>query len=161
MEHVNYFAPEGEDRFETPSFRRSNAFAAVAKECRAVREAVGINEIHNFGKYLVSGVNAVSWLERIMANTVPPVGKMRLTAMLSPKGKIIGDFTMMRLAEEVVQLTASYSAQAFHMRWFLQHQEDGVSIENISTKRIGFQIAGIANPRNGDRDVTDGHLVNA
>ena len=28
------------------------------------------------------------------------------------------------------------------MRWFLQHQEDGVSIENISTKRIGFQIAG-------------------
>ena len=46
---------EGEPLYETPSFRRSNAFAATAEECRAVREAVGINEIHNFGKYLVTG----------------------------------------------------------------------------------------------------------
>ena len=142
MEHVNYFARPGEARFETPSFRRSNAFDTVGEECRAVRGAVGLNEIHNFGKYRVSGPNAVDWLNRIMANRVPDVGRMALTAMLSPKGKIIGDFTMMRLAGDVVQLTASYSAQAFHMRWFLQHQEDGVSIENISKKLLGFQIAG-------------------
>lgn len=142
MEHANYFAPEGEPRHEEPTFRRSNAFDIVGAECRAVREAVGINEIHNFGKYLVSGVRAVDWLNRIMANRVPEQGRMALTAMLSPKGKIIGDFTMMRLGPETVQLTASYSAQAFHMRWFWQHQEDGVSIENISKKRLGFQIAG-------------------
>ena len=55
LEHVNWFAPEGEPAFEQPSFRRSNAFEPVAAECRAVREAVGINEIHNFGKYLVEG----------------------------------------------------------------------------------------------------------
>ena len=142
MEHVNYFAPEGEPRFETPSFRRSNAFDTVGEECRAVREAVGINEIHNFGKYLISGPNAVAWLDRIMANRVPDVGRIALTAMLSERGKIIGDFTMMRLDVDKVQLTASYSAQAFHMRWFLQHQELGVTIKNISKSRIGFQIAG-------------------
>ncbi|MEL7117384.1 MAG: FAD-dependent oxidoreductase [Pseudomonadota bacterium] len=116
MEAVNYFAPEGEERIETPTFRRSNAFKTVAEEVNAVRTAVGINEIHNFGKYRISGPNAVNWLERIMANRVPDVGKMKLTAMLSPKGKIIGDFTMMRLAVEEVQLTASYGAQDFHMR---------------------------------------------
>jgi len=142
MEHVNYFAPKGEPRFEDPSFRRSNAFATVGAECRAVREAVGINEIHNFGKYLITGPNAVDWLNRIMANRVPEVGRMALTAMLSPRGKIIGDFTMMRLDAEKVQLTASFAAQGFHMRWFLKHQEDGVSIENISKKLLGFQIAG-------------------
>ncbi len=142
MEHVNYFAPDGAGRFEVPSFRRSNAFETVGAECRAVREAVGINEIHNFGKYLVRGPKAVEWLGQIMANRVPEEGRMALTAMLSPKGKIIGDFTMMRLGPEEVQLTASYSAQAFHMRWFLKHQERGVSIENISKTRLGFQIAG-------------------
>ena len=42
MEAVNYFALPGEPRWETPSFRRSNAFEATAQECRAVREAVGI-----------------------------------------------------------------------------------------------------------------------
>ena len=42
MEAVNYFAPEDEPLEETPTFRRSNAFSAVAEECRVVREAVGI-----------------------------------------------------------------------------------------------------------------------
>ncbi len=149
MEHVNYFAPEGEPLFEEPTFRRSNAWDAVASECRAVRTAVGINEVHNFGKYIISGPGAVSWLDRIMANRVPAVGKIALTAMLSPRGKIIGDFTMARLSDERVMLTASYSAQAFHMRWFLHHlppkgsEGDGsVTLENVSDTRIGFQIAG-------------------
>ncbi len=142
MEHVNYFAPEDAPRHETPTFRRSNAFAAVGAECRAVREAVGINEIHNFGKYIVSGPNAVAWLNRIMANKVPGIGRMALTPMLSPRGRIIGDFTMARLSEDRVQLTASYAAQNYHMRWFLTHGEDGVSIENVSQSLLGFQIAG-------------------
>jgi dimethylglycine dehydrogenase len=162
LEHVNYFAPEGEPLYETPSFRRSNAFAAVGAECRAVRTAVGINEIHNFGKYLVEGPGAVDWLERIMANRVPPVGKIALSAMLSPKGKIIGDFTMARLADARIMLTASYSAQAFHMRWFLHHlPEDGsVKISNVSLDRIGFQIAG-PNARDLLGRVTGADVTNA
>jgi dimethylglycine dehydrogenase len=62
--------------------------------------------------------------------------------MLSPKGKLIGDFTVSCLSETEFQLTASYGSQAFHMRWFLQHQKDGVGIENISDRLNGFQIAG-------------------
>lgn len=142
VEHVNYFAPKGDVRFETPSLRRSNAHVPVGEECRTVRGAVGINEIHNFGKYLVYGPKAVEWLGRIMAGRVPGVGRLSLMPMLSETGKIIGDFTCMRLADDRVQLTASYSAQAFHMRWFLQHQVAGVTIENITKDRLGFQIAG-------------------
>ncbi|MDH5798404.1 MAG: FAD-dependent oxidoreductase, partial [Paracoccaceae bacterium] len=142
MEHVNYFAPEGAPRLETPSFRRSNAHDIVGQECRAVRQAVGINEIHNFGKYLVEGPGAIDWLNRIMAGRMPAEGRISLTPMLSERGKIIGDFTMMRLGPETVQLTASYSAQAFHMRWFEQHGGPGVTIRNVSKQRLGFQIAG-------------------
>ncbi|MGR3344884.1 MAG: GcvT family protein, partial [Paracoccaceae bacterium] len=142
MEQVNYFAAQGESRFEIPSFRRSNAFETIGEECRAVRAGVGINEIHNFGKYLVEGPEAVNWLGHIMAGRVPAIGRIALTPMLSPRGKIIGDFTMMRLREDRVQLTASFAAQAFHMRWFLAHLTDGVTIRNVSTERLGFQIAG-------------------
>ena len=63
MEHVNYFAPDGEEPYEIPSFRRSNAFATVAEEVRAVREGVGLNEVHNFGKYEVSGEGAHEYLD--------------------------------------------------------------------------------------------------
>jgi len=143
MEAVNYFAPGGQQLYEEPTFRRSNAFEAAAEEYRAVRTAVGINEIHNFGKYSVTGPGAADWIDVIMAGRVPKVGRMSLTPMLSPKSKLIGDFTISRLGEEEFQLTASFGAQAYHMRWFEQHlPEDGVRIENISTRRVGFQIAG-------------------
>ena len=55
LEVVNYFALPDEPRLETPSFRRSNAWEAVRQEVRHVREEVGINEVHNFSKFDVTG----------------------------------------------------------------------------------------------------------
>lgn len=142
MEVPNYFAEGDEPRYETPSFRRSNAFDATAREVKAVREQVGINEVHNFGKYVVKGDGARAWLDRIMAGRVPQPGRISLTPMLSHKGRLIGDFTISCLSETEFQLTASYGSQAFHMRWFLQNLDDGVSLENVSDTRNGFQVAG-------------------
>ncbi|SDY53611.1 dimethylglycine dehydrogenase [Lentibacter algarum] len=142
LEVVNYFAQGDEPRFETPSFRRSNAFEATAREVKAVREAVGINETHNFGKYLVTGPNARAWLDRVMAGRVPQIGRLSLTPMLSHKGRLIGDFTISCLGEEAFQLTASYGSQAYHMRWFEQNEMEGVTVKNVSDKLSGFQIAG-------------------
>ena len=142
LEVVNYFAGPDEARYETPSFRRSNAWEATAREVRAVRGAVGINEVHNFGKYAVTGPRARQWLDVIMAGRIPKPGRISLTPMLSPKGRIIGDFTVTCLSETDFRLTASYGAQAYHMRWFLSHLEEGVVVENISDRLNGFQIAG-------------------
>ncbi|MEL6958822.1 MAG: FAD-dependent oxidoreductase [Pseudomonadota bacterium] len=142
LEVVNYFAQDGDPTYETPSFRRSDAFDAVAREVKGVRDNVGITEVHNFGKYRVKGARARAWLDRIMAGRIPKPGRISLTPMLSPKGKLLGDFTVACLDEFTFHLTASYGAQAQHMRWFLQHEEDGVSIENISDKLNGFSIAG-------------------
>ena len=143
LEVANYFATGADEpRYETPSFRRSDAFAATGREVMAVRQAVGINEVQNFGKYRVTGPRARAWLDRIMAGRVPQVGRLSLTPMLSEKGKLIGDFTMSCLAEDHFQLTASYGSQAYHYRWFINHLEDGVHVENISDRRTGFQIAG-------------------
>jgi dimethylglycine dehydrogenase len=143
MEHVNYFAPVGEEPYEIPSFRRSNAFVTVAEECHAVRGAVGINEVHNFGKYEFSGEGARACLDRIMAGRIPLVGRLSLNPMLSPRGRIIGDFTVACVREDVFQVTASFGAQAYHMRWFEQQLDDAeVKLENVSKQRIGFQIAG-------------------
>ncbi|TNF59067.1 MAG: FAD-dependent oxidoreductase [Rhodobacteraceae bacterium] len=142
LEVVNYYAQGDEPAYETPSFRRSDAFAATGREVRGVREGVGINEIHNFGKYEVTGPGARAWLDRIMAGRVPAQGRLSLTPMLSPGGKLIGDFTISCLGPDRFRLTASYGAQNYHMRWFRQHEEPGVSVRNISDSVNGFQIAG-------------------
>ncbi len=142
LEVANYFAEGAEPRYEDPTFRRSNAFGATAREVAAVRNTVGINELQNFGKYLVTGPGARDWLDRIMAGRIPAPGRLALTPMLAESGRIIGDFTVSCLNEQSYQLTASYGAQGMHMRWFEQHEADGVRVENVSDSLTGFQIAG-------------------
>ncbi len=142
LEVPNYFAEGDEPRFEMPSFRRSNAWEATAREVRAVREAVGINETQNFGKFRVTGPGARAWLDWIMAGRVPKPGRLSLTPMLSPKGRIIGDFTVSCLSETEFRLTASYGSQDYHLRWFEMNADPGVRVENTSDSLTGFQIAG-------------------
>ena len=142
LEVPNYFAKDDEPGFETPSFRRSNAWAAIAREVNAVRSSVGINEVHNFSKFLITGPNARAWLDRIMAGRIPSYGRLALNPMLSNKGRLIGDFTVSCISADTFQLTASYASQEYHHRWFIQNMDDGVRIENISDRRNGFQIAG-------------------
>ena len=142
LEVVNYHALPGEPRYETPTFKRSNAWEATKQEVMAVRTGVGINEVQNFGKYRITGPKARGWLDRIMAGTIPIPGRLSLTPMLAHSGKIIGDFTVSCLSQTEFQLTASYGAQGWHSRWFDQNAMDGVMVENISDARSGFQIAG-------------------
>ena len=142
LEVPNYFSLEGDTRFETPSFRRSNAWEATRSEVHGVRTSVGINEVHNFSKFLVKGDGARAWLDHIMAGRIPKPGRLSLTPMLSPKGRLMGDFTVSCLEEGTFYLTASYASQDFHQRWFEQHSVPGVSIRNVSDLVTGFQIAG-------------------
>jgi dimethylglycine dehydrogenase len=142
LEVVNYYATGDEPTHETPSFRRSNAFNATAREVRAVREHVGINEVQNFGKFDVRGPDARAWLDKVMAGRIPTKGRISLTPMITPKGRLIGDFTVSCLSETHFRLTASYGYQAIHKRWFERHLEGDVQVTNISDSLTGFQIAG-------------------
>ena len=143
MEHVNYFAPEGEPLLEEPTFRRSNAFGPVGEECRAVRTAVGINEVHNFSKFLVEGPGAAAWLDYILAGRLPKQGQLSLTPMLNENGRLVGDFTIAKLSPNTFRLTASYLSQDDHMRRFLALlPPSGVTVTNLSASQPGFQIAG-------------------
>jgi dimethylglycine dehydrogenase len=100
LEQALWFAPEGTSPVEQVTFKRSNAFPVVAAECRAVREAVGLLEISNFAKYEVTGPGAEAWLGRVLAGRIPPSGRLALTPMLNHEGKLIGDFTLGKFADD-------------------------------------------------------------
>jgi dimethylglycine dehydrogenase len=83
-----------------------------------VREAVGVTEIANFAKYVITGPGAEAWLERVMTNTMPKTGRIVLTPMLNHQGKLIGDFTIAKAADGRFMMWGSSQAQVYHMRWF-------------------------------------------
>ena len=142
LEHALWFAPSAREALDEISFRRSNAHAHVGAECKAVKESVGLLEISNYGKFDVSGPGTAQWLGRVMANRVPAIGRIALTPMLNERGKLIGDFTMCRLAEDRVFLVGTYAAETYYMRWFERHMSPGVSVRPCAMEYAGLSIAG-------------------
>jgi dimethylglycine dehydrogenase len=143
LEHALWFAPSAKEANEDVTFKRSNAHEHVAAECKAVRNAVGLLEISNYGKFEVTGPGAVEWLSRVMANRVPEVGRMGLTPMLNERGKLIGDFTMCRPAADRVFLIGTYAAEAYYVRWFERHlPPSGVSLRPCAMEYVGLSVAG-------------------
>ena len=143
LEHALWFAPEGEAPVEVPTFRRSNAFGPTGEECRAVREGVGMIEISNFAKYEIAGPDAESWLSHLLANRMPAEGRLLLSPMLNPNGKLIGDFTVGKLGEGRFMVFGSGIAEGYHLRWFEAHLPDrGVSLRALGGALTGLSIAG-------------------
>ena len=143
LEHPLWFAPKGSAPPRYVSFRRSNAHPPWSAECRAVREAVGLLEISNYGKFEISGPAAAAWLSSIMANRVPAVGRITLTPMLNERGRLIGDFTLCRLAEQRFFLIGTYAAERYYLRWFERHMPaSGVTLRPCAMQYVGLSLAG-------------------
>jgi dimethylglycine dehydrogenase len=143
LEHPLWFAPKGTPPTEQVTFRRSNAHASVGAECNAVRSAVGLLEISNYGKFQVSGPGAADWLGSIMANRIPATGRIALSPMLNERGRLIGDFTLCRQAEQQFFLVGTYAAERFYLRWFERHMPaSGVSVRACATEYVGLSLAG-------------------
>jgi dimethylglycine dehydrogenase len=144
LETPLWFAPKGVKPVDIVSFHRSNDFKHVKAEVLATRKKVGVTEIANFAKYRFTGSGAEAFLSQLMTNKMPKPGRIILTPMLNPAGKLIGDFTIAKLKDELFYMWGSSQAQKYHMRWFEQHlPEDGsVKIERLDMGLVGLSIAG-------------------
>ncbi len=143
MESPQFFAP-GEPEFaEQPSLRRSNAQRWIAAEVAATRSAAGLLDTGVYARYEVTGPGAERWLDHLLANRLPPLGRVRLAPMLAPSGKLMGDLTVTRLGAERFWLVGSYYLQEWHLRWFRDHLPPaGVCLENLSESWLGFSLSG-------------------
>lgn len=143
LEHALWFANGPEDAHEEPTFNRNRSHDYVAAEVAVVRNAVGMIEIANFGKHRVEGPGARAWLDRLLAGRLPGPGRVALSPMLSPKGRLAGDLTVSCLAEDRFLLLGSGTAQEMHRRWFEANLPDsGVTYANVSDALHGVAISG-------------------
>jgi dimethylglycine dehydrogenase len=143
LENVLWFADGPDDAHEDPTFRRSRAHDYVGREVKAVREAVGAIEIANFAKHAFEGEGARAFLDHVLAGRVPKPGRISLTPMLTPKGKLYGDLSVACLAEDKFLLLGSGAMQEAHRRWFESRlPASGVRYENVSGRVHGIAISG-------------------
>src|SRR5450631_1514746 len=160
-ERPKWFSLDG--RVEDYAYARNNVFDVVRDEVSAVHERVGILDLTGFAKYDISGPQAESFLNRICANQIPrKVGGIALVHLLSPGGRILGEMTVSRLADERFY---ALSAAAAELRdWDLLVQSvrprESVRIENVTEDRGVLVVSG---PRSREllSLLTDADLGNA
>ena len=143
LEHALWFANGPDDAHEAPTFERNRSHQYVAAEVKAVREKVGAIEIANFAKHEFKGPGARVFLNHVLAGRMPKQGRVALTPMLTPKGKLYGDLTVACLGDEHYMLFGSGAAQEMHRRWFERHlPEAGVAYANVTDHWHGFALSG-------------------
>ena len=136
-----YFAP-GPEFVETPTLKRSNAFDIVGAECRAVRANVGLLDISGFSRFEVTGPDAEAWLNRVFATRLPKPGRSRLAVLLGENGRLKGDLTLFNWGDDRWWIMGSYYLRAWHMRWFNDHLQPGVTVRDLGDEIAGFSLAG-------------------
>lgn len=75
-EQPHWFALPGDDAGYQPSFRRTNWFGPVGRECGMVMERCGLIDLTPFGKFEVKGKDASRFVDFIFANNVPKVSRL-------------------------------------------------------------------------------------
>ena len=142
LENALWFADGPDDAREEPTFERNRSHDYVAREVAAVRTGVGGIEIANFAKHEFKGAGARDYLNRVLAGFVPKPGRLALTPMLTPKGKLYGDLTVACLAEDHFMLFGSGVMQEAHRRWFEKDLPADVVYNNVSDDWHGIALSG-------------------
>ena len=141
----NYFAPEGEDTHETPSWRRNNSFDNVKAECKHVMEKVGLLDLTRFAKTRISGPGAEAWLNNLTCQKVPTKdGGLSLSPCLDPDGMFKTDMTVSRITENDYFCVTASVGKKHDQHWMTQNlPEDGsVVMEDITYKMGCLVLAG-------------------
>jgi sarcosine oxidase subunit alpha len=101
--------------------------AAVARECRAVRNTVGIFDATTLGKIEVTGPDAAEFLDRLYTNSFTrlAVGRCRYGVLLNEAGFVMDDGVVARLAPDRFHVTTTTGGAAS----VLHHMEDYLQTE--------------------------------
>ncbi|MDO9624796.1 MAG: sarcosine oxidase subunit alpha [Pseudomonas sp.] len=109
-----YFPKRGEDMH-----------AAVGRECKAVRDSVGILDASTLGKIDIQGPDAREFLNRVYTNawTKLDVGKARYGLMCKEDGMVFDDGVTACLADNHFVMTTTTGGAARVMQWLEIYQQ--------------------------------------
>jgi dimethylglycine dehydrogenase len=142
-ERPKWFSPDG--RVEKSGYRRNNVFEVVRDEVVAVHERAGLLDLTGFAKYDISGPGAEAFLNRVCANRIPrKAGGIALVHLLSPRGRILGEMTVTKLAEDRFYALSAAAAELRDRDLLMQSVASGekVEIDDVTERRGVLVLSG-------------------
>ena len=147
-ERADWFPSNEDDRLAANSYDRQHWFDTVGEECRHVAAHAGIIELTGFSRFHVSGVGADDWLKSQITGNLPLVGCIGLVYFASPKGKVLSEMTMTRVAENDYLLMTGAGAY-WHDRDLLNAslpENKSISIADVTRDLATLLVTGPKSP---------------
>jgi sarcosine oxidase subunit alpha len=131
----------------TGAWLRPHNYGDAPAEAQAVHDDVGVIDVSTLGKLLVSGPDAVAFLERLYPNRFGDlaVGRVRYGVLSTDAGRIIDDGTIARLGDEQFYVTTtSTGAEGVHgwFEWWNAVWGMDVQIVNVTGALAAVNVAG-------------------
>ncbi|HXH03334.1 MAG TPA: FAD-dependent oxidoreductase [Candidatus Competibacteraceae bacterium] len=145
-ERPTWFPRPDDDPQPPPTFGRPHWFAAVAEECRAVQERAGLLDLTGLTRFELSGPGAIAWLDRLLCSRLPRVGRVGLAYLCTPRGRILSEATVARLAEDRFWLMSAAAGEWHDRDWLMQHLpgDGSVRLEELTTRYGTLVLVGPA-----------------
>ena len=125
------------------SFHHEAWHDAVALECRTIADSVGVMDHGGFTKYDIQGPGAEAFLSKVLCGGLPKVGRVRLSYMLTPKGRIWSEASVARLADDRFLLCGPTLADLRDYDWLSAHlPESGVSLKRGYAHDAALMVMG-------------------
>lgn len=139
-----WFAPPGVEPADRPSFRRPNWWDRVGREAREMSDACALSEMTSYGKFRVTGSDALSFLDHVGSARAPKEpGRMALTLLLNRRGGIVGDMTIANEGGGSFYLVGATLGAGLHSRWLDAHAGGfDVRIRDVRGEVSALGVAG-------------------
>ncbi|SLN51746.1 4-methylaminobutanoate oxidase (formaldehyde-forming) [Roseovarius gaetbuli] len=144
-ERANWFAKPGDDTSEeaTQTWNRKGPWEArIREECEAVRDACGVLDLPGFTRLWVAGEGADEWLRGFVTGGLPRVGRMNLVYVADTRGRVLTEFSCIRLAEDSFVLITAATAQWHDGELVRNSVPEGVTVSETTTERDALLVAG-------------------
>ncbi len=145
-ERPNWFAPEGCEPVDVPSFEgKPGWFDAVDREGDAIRNRAALIDQSSFSKFEVTGPGAHVALDRIAANRVPPQpGETVYTQLCNEKGGIEADVTIIHAAPQrlMVITGAGFAVRDRHWIEGQLPQDGSVELRDVTNAWSTLNLCG-------------------
>ena len=122
-------------------------YAGILEEHRAVRQAAGLFDVSHMGEVLVTGPDALGFLQHLLTNDASTLydGRAQYTVLCDPDGHAIDDLLVYRLAEDryLLVINASNTAKDLaHLRAQQSDFDGEVEVEDVSEQTALLALQG-------------------
>ncbi|NEU29623.1 glycine cleavage system aminomethyltransferase GcvT [bacterium LRH843] len=119
-------------------------FSSIQEEHRTVRTKAGLFDVSHMGEIRVQGINALSFLQKIMTNDVAKLmnGQVQYSAMCDEYGGTMDDLLIYRKTEHDFMLVTNASNTEKDLAWMERNRIDNVICEDVSANLALLALQG-------------------